>query len=200
MVTDPDFEILGTNASSDDVTYNAEGGILFTTDGADGDGIILLPHLDTNQSPWSQLTWGTDQEVRWECLIQTGASITNAIIWAGLKLTNTDVVITDADQVYFRYEDDVSAYWQAIASIAGVDVTTTTTKTVAVSTIVHFRIDIDSDRVARFYIDDMEHPVYTSAALTDAIDLIPYIAVEADGAAAAKTLVVYGQNISRKIA
>ena len=77
MIADPDFEILGTNASSDDSTFNAEGGITFTTDGADGDGVFLLPHLDANQTPWTQVTWGTDKSVRWECLITTGAAITN---------------------------------------------------------------------------------------------------------------------------
>ena len=198
MITDPFFEILGTNGSSDDVTYNAEGGIQFDTDGADGDGLILLPHLDANQSPWAQITWGTDQETRWECYIKTGASIDNCIIWAGLKLTNTDVVITDDDQVFFRYENGVnSGKWQAVNSIGGTDDSHDSGVTVALSTVYHLVIEIDSSRIARFYINDTL--VETSAALTDTVDLIPYIAVEADGAAEAKALIIYSQASSRKV-
>lgn len=196
-VTNRHFEILGTNASSDDVTYGAEGGITFTTDGADGDGVILLPHLDANQTNWTSVTWGTDQEVIWECDIVTGGAITNSIVWAGLKLTNTDVIATDADQIFFRYENGVSAgVWIVASSIANVDTSTVSTITVGVSTRYYLKIIIAADRTAKAYINDVL--IVTTAALTDAIDLIPYIAVEADGAAEAKTLDIYGQSISRK--
>lgn len=197
-VADPWFEVLGTNASSDDVTYYAEGGIKFETDGADGDGVILLPHLDTNQSAWSQVTWGSDQQTEWECHIKTGSSIANTIIWAGLKLTNTATTATDADQAFFRYEDDVNdGAWEAVSSIGGTDDEHDTGVTVAADTEYHLRITIDILRVARFYINGVL--VETSAALTTAKDFIPYIGVEADGAGAAKHIYIFSQNISRKI-
>lgn len=195
MVTDPDFELLGTNASSDDCTYGAEGGIVLQTDGSSADSVILLPHLDTNQSPWTQVTWGTDREVEWQCVIKTAASIADVTIYAGLKLTNTDTIATDADQVFFRFDDSVSAFWVAVDSIGGTDVSTTTTVTVAVSTEYHLRIVIDSDRIAKFYIN--EALVRTTTALTDAVDLIPYIGVVAN-TGAAKSLTIYGQSISRE--
>lgn len=196
MVTDPDFEILGTNASSDDVTFNAEGGIKVETDGADGDEVILLPHLDANQSAWTQWTWGTDKQVRWSCDIETGASIDNCIIWAGLKLTNTEVTATDDDQAFFRYENGVNdGEWQAVSSVGGTDDAHDTGVVVATTTRYRLEIAIDSSRVARFYINGTL--VETSAALTDATDLIPYIGVAADGAAETKVLVIYGQTISR---
>lgn len=196
VITDPDFEILGTNASSDDVTFNAEGGITFTTDGADGDEVILLPHLDANQSAWTQWTWGTDKSVIWTCRIATGASIDNCIIWAGLKLTNTEVTATDDDQVFFRYENGVNdGEFQAVSSIGGTDDAHDTGVAVAVTTSYVLQIVINSSRVAKFYINGTL--VETSAALTDAVDLIPYIGVAADGAAEAKTLSVYAQSISR---
>jgi hypothetical protein len=199
MIADPDFEVLGTNASSDDVTFHAEGGIKIETDGADGDEVIILPHLDANQSAWTQVTWGTDQETAWECHIKTGSNITNTIIWAGLKLTNTEVTATDNDQAFFRYEDDVnSGRWQAIESIGGTDTATNSGVTVAVDTEYHLKIVITSSRTARFYINGVL--VRTSSALTDATDLIPYIGVAADGAAAAKHLIIYGQAIGRKYA
>ena len=199
MITDPDFEILGTNATTALVTFYVEGGLLLTTAGADGDQMILVPHLDANQSAWSQVTWGTDQEVVWEAFIQTTANITNAIIWAGLKLTNTEVVATDNDQVFVRYEDDVnSGKFQAVWSIGGTDTTTDTGVTAAVSTRYHIQVVIDASRIARFYLNGSL--VATTTALTNATDLIPYIGVAADGAAAAKSLRIHGQVIERNVA
>ena len=196
MVADPHFEVLGTNMTTALCTFNAEGGITLTTAGADGDGAILLPHLDADQSAWTQVTWGTDQETRWECVIVTGANITNTIIYAGLKLTNTATTATDANQVFFRYEDDNNdGEWEAVSSIANVDDAHDTGVVVAVSTRYKLAIAIDASRIARFYINDVLKE--TSAALTDAIDLIPYIAVEADGASAAKSISVQRQKIGR---
>lgn len=199
MVTDPDLEILGTNATSALCTLNAEGGITMTTAGADGDEMILAPHLDANQTAWTAWTWGTDRSVVWECTIKTGASIDNCIVWAGLKLTNTEVTATDADQVFFRYENGVnSGKWQAISSIGGADDAADSGVTVAAGTFYHLKIVIAADRTARMYINGAL--VETTAALTDATDLIPYIGIAADGAAEAKALTVYGQAISRAAA
>jgi len=81
-VTDNDFEVAGTAGSSDDITFYAEGGIAMETDGTDGNGVHIAPHLDANQSAWTQVTWGTDKETRWEADIKTGAAITTCIIFA----------------------------------------------------------------------------------------------------------------------
>lgn len=198
LIADRDFELLGMNASSDDVTLNPEGGIILETDGADGDEEILLPHLNTGQSPWTGVTWGTDQQTIWSAHIKTGANITNAIIWAGLKLTNTEVIATDNDQVYFRYEDDVNAgKWEVVWSIANTDTETDTTVAAAINTDYHLVIAIAADRTARCYINGVL--VATTTALT-AADFIPYIGVAADGAGAAKSLIVRGQTISRAFA
>lgn len=197
ITCDRNFEILGTNATTDDALMYAEGGVEMSTSGADGDFCVLVPHLDANQSAWKQVTWGTDREVEWECFIQTGANITNAVIWAGLKLTNTSVTATDANQVFFRYEDDVnSGKWQTVYSISGTDTASDAgIAAVVLSTNYHLKITIDDARLARFYINDVL--VKTSDTLTDAIDLIPYIGVEADGASAVKTMRIFGQAISR---
>ena len=198
MIADPDFEILGTNASSDDVTFYAEGGITFQTDGADNDQVILVPHLDGNQTAWTQVTWGTDQETEWECLIRTAASVATQTIWCGLKLTNTSVTATDDDQAFFRYAAATnSGKWQAISSRADVDVATDTGVTVAANTDYHLKITIDADRIPRFYINGVL--VDTGAALVTAKDLIPYIGIHANHATA-HSLHVRGQAISRKLA
>ena len=196
MVADPDFEVQGTNAASGSVTFNAEGGIKLTTAGADGDEVIVAPHQDANQSAWKQWTWGTDKELIWEAEIETDTNITNAIIWAGLKLTSAEATATDDDQVFFRYEDDVNdGEWQAVSSIGGTDDAHDTGVVGAVSTLYRFKIVIDSSRVAKMYINGTL--VETTDALTDEVDLVPFIGVAADGAAAAKALIVYGQRLSR---
>jgi len=195
MIADPDFEILGSNASSDDVTFHPEGGIKIETDGGGTDAVIVLPHLDANQSAWTQVTWGTDQQTEWEGEIKTGSAITAQVIHAGLKLTNTPTVATDDDQVFIRYEAGVnSGKFQVIYSIAGVDVTVDSGITVAADTRYHFRVAIDASRIARVYINGLL--VATSTALTNAVDLIPYIGI-LEAAAAAKHMYLYGQAISR---
>jgi hypothetical protein len=195
---DPWFEILGTNAVSADCAYYVEGGIQLNTHGADLDSTILVPHLDTNQSPWATITWGTDKEPVWECDISTAAAITTSVIWAGLKLTNTPTIATDNDQVYFRYENGVSSgVWVVVSSIGNTDTSTVSTVTVAASTRYHLKVIIDSARRAKCYINGAL--VYTTTALTDATDLIPYIGVKASGVAAVRTINVHSQMISRVI-
>ena len=192
------FIILGTNATSDDATIYVEGGITMTTSGADADEIIIAPHTDTQETGWEIVTWGTDQETEWEAVIQTGAAITNCAIWAGLKLQELDVVATDADQVFFRYESGVnSGKWEAVSSIGGTDSQSDSgVLAVTTDTTYHLKITIDIDRVARMYIDDVL--VKTTAALTDAIDLKPFIGVGERGGSAARVMRVFGQAISRK--
>lgn len=198
MIADPDFEILGTNAVSSCSAFNAEGGVKYTTTTGANDQVIQAPHLDANQSAWKQITWGTDQETAWEAHIKTGSAITLTTIWAGLKLTNTSVSATDDDQVFFRYDSATnSGKWQVIASIGGTDVTTDTGITVVLSTEYHLRITIDSSRIARCYVNGQL--VYTSGALTDAVDLIPYIGVQTT-TTAAKHIIAFGEAIGRKYA
>ncbi len=198
MIADSDFEVLGTNASSDDVTFNAEGGILLTTDGADGDGVILLPHLDANQSPWNLFTWGTDNEVEYEAWIKMGAAVTTRIVWVGLKLTNTDVIATDDDSAYIRYEDGVnSEKWQSNISVGGTDNTVDTGIVAVANQFMHVRIKFDASEVCHIYVNGREVQAVSFAGNT--ADLIPYIATEADGAAAASTLIAFGCKISRRI-
>jgi hypothetical protein len=196
-IADPDFELLGLNAVSTCSGFYAESGVVLTTTTGATDSVILLPHLDTSQTAWAQVTWGSDQQTEWECLIGTDATITNIVLWAGLKLTNTDVTATDDDQVFFRFAPSVnSGKWQAISSNAGTDTSTDSAVAVAASTNYHLKITIDSSRIARFYIDGVL--VETTAALVTAKDFKPYIGV-LNSSGAAHAVRVYGQSISRKI-
>jgi hypothetical protein len=196
-LADREFEILGTNASTDDVTRYAEGGITLTTDGGGTDSIIVLPHLDSAQSAWSAVTWGTDKSTEWECDFSTSADITACVIWAGLKLTNTSTTATDAKQVFFRFAPATnSGKWQAIYSINGTDTEGDSGVTVAASTRYHLKILISATRIATMYINGTL--VATSTALDNTTDLIPYIGV-LESEAVGKVLHIHGQAISRVI-
>ena len=104
----PNFQILGTNASDDDVTFaTTTAGLLLQPDGADGDQLVVAPHLDTSQTAWTGTLWGTENQLQWECCIRTDAAdIDDTTIWSGLKLTNTPTMATDANQAYFIYGAD----------------------------------------------------------------------------------------------
>ena len=224
MIANPDFEILGTNASSNDVTFSdSEAGITLETDGADSDQVIVLPHLDSNQTAWSGIKWGTENQVEWECALRTGASIADTSFWAGLKLTNTGAYATNDDQAYFLYASDddqgaltTNANLHFVYSVGGTDYITDLGIAVAASTTYKFRISIDSDRKISIFVADgtsvmTQYGLVTSAtaggatqstvstksnALTNDIDLIPYVGVQAH-AASAKAITLCYEKISR---
>lgn len=197
-IANKDFEILGTNASSADVTFSPGGGILAETDGGSNDQIIVLPHLDTNQTAWSGTNWNTNDEVRWGCIIETAALVDDLTIWAGLKLTNTSVTATDDDQCFFRSDEDTNGgRFQLIASRAGTDTATDSQlAATAASTRYKLEISIDSDRVPSFFINGSH--LFDGAALTADIDLIPYIGVQ-NTDTTAKSIHIRKQWISKEM-
>jgi len=197
IVYNLDFEILGTNATVADFSWSTiNGGVLLETGSADNDQVIVLPHLDTKQTSWTGVLWGTENQVIWEAQIMSTAVITPILVWAGLKLTNDPVTATDDDQVYFKFDTDVSSQttWQCIYSIGGTDVSVDSGVTYAAATAYNLRIEIDSDRKAHFYINDVE--VATSTALTNDIDLIPYVGVQQLGSGDSSLVLCY-EKISR---
>lgn len=193
-----DFEILGTNAAEADVIWGATvGAVELKTHGADNDQVIVLPHLDTLQSAWTGMKWGIENEVIWEAVIKTSDITTGILLWAGLKLTNTPTVATDDDQAYFRFStDDTDTNWEIVNSIGGTDVTADSGVVVSASTNYYFRIEIDSDRKAHYFINNKE--VYVSTAMTNDVDLIPYIGVQClDATPSSQYLYLVKQKISR---
>jgi len=221
------FETLGTNYTTALTTFaSTSAGILMTTATADQDQGILLPHLDTNQTVWSGTKWGTENQVQWECSIQA-AQTDNEKIWAGLKLTNDQLLATDDDQVYFKFQTDATnseaftsySYWHLVHSIGGTDYISRTPVSFAANTPYHLKIVIDSDRKMTYFINGIQYNVTTtagstlgtavtavqpgtaavkSAALTDDVNLIPYIGIE-NGDAAAAVLNVHYTAISRHV-
>ena len=193
------FELLGTNAVAGDVTRSTTIAALeLQTHGADNDSSILLPHLDTGLSSWTGCKWGTENEVIWEASVRTGAAVTTVLYWAGLKLTNIPTVATDDDKVYFRFStDDTDTTWKIVYSIADTDVTVDSGVTVAAATNYNLRIEIDSDRKAHFFIDNVK--VAVSTALTNDIDLIPYIGVQQLATSITREIYIVYEKISRMI-
>jgi len=216
------WEALGTNATTALVTFaSTSAGVLATTAGADQDQTILTPHLDTAATAWAGTKWGTENETHFETSIMLPA-IDNQKVWAGLKLTNDQLVATDANQAYFKFQTDATnseaftdfTKLHFVHSIAGTDFISQLPITVAANTPLHLKITIDSDRKASIFVNGEQYNVTTtsgstggtavttgttpSGALTNDIDLIPYVGIEA-GAAAAEAVNVHYVCCSRNV-
>jgi len=221
------WEALGTNMTTALCTFATTGaGVLVTTAGADQDQGILLPHLDTAATAWAGSLWGTENSVHFETSLQIPA-LDNQKVWAGLKLTNDQLVATDANQMFFKYQTDATnseaftdfTKWHFVHSIGGTDYISVLPITVAINTPYHFKIEVDSDRKATIFVNGIQYNVTTTsgstggtavtavqpgkavtktAALTDNIDLIPYVGIEA-GAAAAEAVNVHYVSCSRNV-
>ena len=132
-----------------------------------------------------------------ETTIKTDTAIANTIIVVGLKLTNTSDPTVDDEQAFVRYEDDVAdGAFQLITSDAGVDTTTTTEEIVAANTSYHIKLVIDGDRNVHLFINGERRARVLEAVGADH-DLIPYIKVEADGAAIQVDLFTRGIRMSK---
>jgi hypothetical protein len=169
-IVDTEFELLGTNAASTCATISTTG------------GCIILPHLDASQSAWATTVWDTSKKPSIETTIETDSSVADMTIWFGFKLTNTPVIATDNDQVFFRYQDTQnSGRWSFEYSVAGTDysyaVPTSVVAAVAASTRYRLRIEIDGNRRPMGFIND--RPIFGGQfnALTSLTTLKPYTGV-----------------------
>jgi len=221
------WEALGTNMTTALCTFaGTSGGVKATTAGADEDQAILTPHLDTAATAWAGCLWGTENETHWETSIQLPA-IDNQKVWAGLKLTNDQLIATDDDQAYFKFQTDATnseaftdfTKLHFVHSIGGTDHIAQLPITVAADTIYHLKIEIDSARKATIFVNGVQYNVANvagstggtavtevqpsalavkTAALTDDVDFIPYNGIEA-GAGAAEALISHYVCMSRNV-
>ena len=216
------WEALGTNMTTALCTFATTGaGVLVTTATADQDQGILTPHLDTAATAWAGSLWGTENSVHFETSIQLPA-LDNQKVWAGLKLTNDQLIATDANQMFFKFQSDATnseaftdfAKWHFVHSIGGTDYISRLPITVAANTPYHFKIEVDSDRKAAIFVNGIQYNVTTTsgstggtavttgttktAALSNDVDLIPYVGIEA-GAAAAEAVNVHYVACSRNV-
>lgn len=184
---------------------------------------VTSQELGGNDPPtaWTGVKWGTENQVEWESAIRTHISdIGNMAFWAGLKLTSTAQDDTDANQAYFLFTSDddsltatltTNANLHFIYSTAGTDYTTDLGIVVAADTTYRLRISIDSDRKVSIFVNDTQYGLTSTAgstgasgttattkslALTDDINLIPYIGVQSL-TGDSDSLTVHYQKISR---
>lgn len=197
-IADEDFELQGTNAVSSSSSIVAEGGVLLTTAGADNDQVILVPHQDTSQTGWKQMTWGSDREVSWECLVKTGTSIANVAYVIGLK-SDLDMTIDDADLGVFNFNtDDSDVNWGFVGNEAAGTISDTDTGiTVTINTLYNLRLTCGPDQIMKAYINDEYVGEQSFAA--GAEDFAPVVSVQALSGAA-DVMTVYGQKIGRTLA
>ena len=221
------WEALGTNMTTALATFaTTSAGILATTAGADQDQAILTPHLDTAATAWAGCKWGTENSVSFETSIMLPA-LDNQKVWAGLKLTNDQLVATDDDQIFFKFQTDATnseafatfANWHVVQSIGGTDHISALPIAVAANTPYHLKIEIDSDRKATAFVNGVQYnltstagstggtsvtavqpgvQVTKTAALTNDVDFIPYVGIEA-GAGAAEAVNVHHVCMSRNV-
>lgn len=191
VIANKDFEVAGTGGTTDDVTFHTTvGGLLMTTDSTASQQVIIGPHQNTGQTAWTNVLWGTENQVIWEAVVRTGASVAAIVLMAGLRQSVVVDISGDDDAAFFRFDAGV-ANWEATTSIAGTDVEFDTGVAVAVNTNYYFRIEIDSSRKPHFFIDNVE--VYVGTAMTNDEDLDPIVGVEGN----AKTFILVKERISR---
>lgn len=179
MIVSKNFEIQGTNSTSALCTFDtARSGILLTTDTADNDEMVILPHQDTNQTAWANITWGTDNQVQWECAVTPHATASNAkntvryVAGLGGSATLLDAAQGHSqytDQVLFYYDSDNSAAtdmlryqeqtttWHCVYSNNGTDYVTNLGVVLTEGTTYKLKIVIDSNRKPAVYINDVQY-------------------------------------------
>tara|TARA_X000001388_G_scaffold77572_1_gene79108 strand:+ start:728 stop:2113 length:1386 start_codon:yes stop_codon:yes gene_type:complete len=219
------FEIVNTTGyASNLVDWGGDyAGIKLTTGGTDNNSIVIAPHLNQLRdsqydTAWSGILWGTENQVEWECAITTGSTVGATAFWAGLKLTNAPAFATDNDKAYFLYaaDDDHGTLGDNtklhfIYSRSGTDYVTNLGLAVAADTTYRLRISIGSDRKVSIFINDVQYGLTStggtsgttegtsttkSLALTDNIDLIPYVGVQCH-TGSARHIYLHYQKISR---
>ena len=193
------FEVAGTSMTAALATFHPLGGVSLTTAGGDNDQAIVQPRTNPASATYWDRGLNTGEEISWETRFLTGASIASLLIMAKLGLTNALNETTDADQVGISFDTDVGGEvnFQAFTSIGGTDAASDTGIVVAINTEYKIRIELDSARLPRIYIDD--DLVFTGAALTDVSTFKPFVGVQAL-TGAAKVISVRGETVKQNFA
>lgn len=212
------FEITGTNASDDDITWNAGAvaGLFIQTDGASGDDIIVQPHTDANQSAWYNIGWNTSKSLIYEAYVQF-IDVTDMAFMSGLKITNAWDYGTDADQAYFYFAtgDTVEGATNTLTdntklhfiySVAGTDYITDLELGVSANDKLRLKIEVDGSRQISIYVNEVQYGLATtsvaggttaatsttkSATLTDDVELLPFTGISALAASAKSFGLIY---------
>lgn len=210
MVADPDIILTGLNITSATSAAAVESASKFYAVVASTvNEAFQGPNTLANNSPLSEWTWGTDQEVEVEWLIQHDAVDTDRWTKAGLALTDTldDAVAAQAadnDQAYFSIDENVGVI-DAGVSVNTADLLTTGLHNLQVSDFVHLAINFDPTGVAHFFINGMEKSVGEAnfggaVGAGNVVDLIPFYGQKEDSSGAADPKInLVGLAISRAL-
>ena len=156
-----------------------------------------------DSSAWASVGFGTENKTEFTAAISTSGAITSTSIWSGLKLTEVGTYATDANQAYFLYavDDDQGALTtngnlHFVYSIANVDYVTDLGIVVAINTVYKIKIVFDENRQISISVNNRSYGLTTtptsttaggltqsvattkSLAMTDNIDLLPFIGVQ----------------------
>lgn len=205
-----------------DVSFS---GIKLVTGTTDNDFTVLTPRtgttelpVNTDSSAWSAVKFGTENKTEFYCSLSSGGNIADTSFYAGLKLTEVGDYATDANQAYFLYasNDDqgaltTNANLHFIYSVANTDYITDLGIAVAINTVYRLRIRIDVNRKISVFVNNVQYGLVTTAtaggatqpvtttkslAMTDDIDLLPFVGVKTH-AASSKGIQVSNIKISR---
>jgi hypothetical protein len=202
LLEDKDFELSGTSATDADCAYDADQGLALETAGGatDYEQVILLPQAaGDNVSLFREIAWSTQYLPKYEAVIRTDALQALMEIEAGLVLTMPSPfdAATDADQVKFTYLQGTDTNWQLALSVGGSDSSQDTGVPVVANTVYHFALHVDRGRVCRAYING--RLVAITAALTNDVDLLPTVAVQAGTATQACKIYVREIAMEREL-
>lgn len=164
VIANKNFSVIGTNMTTALCTFSTNGGVTLTTAGASSDQGIILPSLTTGLTAWSGVNWVTDNSPRFEVMVRTPATITSYVMWAGLKLTNTDVLATDDDQVMIKTTTTADTGGSATnftvcTSRGGVDVVTVLPEKLKASTLYRLTISLNASRKPNVRIASVFQPL-----------------------------------------
>ncbi len=214
-IANKNFSVLGQAMTTALCTHSASGGITLTTAGSSGDQAVVEPSLTTGITEWSAINWLSEKSPRFECFIRTPATITSYCMWAGFKLTLTDVLATDADAAFFKFSTTADTGGSATnltvcIARAGIKVVTVLPIVITASTLYRLTLSVNAQRQVFARVATTFQPKDTTgtavastnlefssksfrlipgvdsvtgadntAALTTAINFIPYVGVKA---------------------
>ena len=212
------FEITGTNASNDDIQWNAAAGagLFIQTDSSLGSDIIVQPHTDNNQSAWQNIGWNTSKSLIYESYVQF-LSVTDFAFMSGLKISNSWDYGADSDQAYFYYAtgDSVEGATNTLTdntklhfiySISGVDYITNLNIPISTTDKLRLKIEFDSSRQVSVYVNEVQYGLATTSvaggttaatsttksnALTEDTELLPFTGISTLAASAKEYGLIY---------
>lgn len=199
-IADEDIEITGSNVLRTDTLHDISGAVrMLNATGGGDDSVVFGGHEDANQSGWGVWTWGTNQETEFETLITLGPSLVDAVVFAGLKLTNADAVGSDNDEAYLFTDDDGTGTgaWQAIFSAGANDTIRDLLIVPDISTMWHIAVRFDKDEVCRMYLNDAL--VASQSFKGNTVDLIPFVGVVEDTSGTIPRCFMHSMAISRAL-